>query len=85
LTGTLRRLAPEHHADFVGIRSQRVIAAEHLKGVMRLWGAVRADAEEAASSHRQVVGDSTLLRPLAEYEALFDSGAMLFQAAGGDL
>lgn len=63
----------------------RVIAPEHLKGVMRLWGATpQANASTPAdgATARAVVGDSVLLRPLSEYEALFD-GAAALQAVGG--
>lgn len=79
-----QQLVAQHVASAPGA-GRRVIAAEHLKGVMRLWGAVKADADEAAPPHQHVVGDSTLLRPLSEYQSLFDDGIEFFQAAGGDL
>lgn len=60
----------------------RVIASEHLKGVMRLWGATSKEQEPAARDAKPtLIGDSALLRPLAEYEALFDGTSAL--AAGG--
>lgn len=60
----------------------RILAPEHLKGVMRLLGATSKDAEDPSTeTNAVVVGDSELLRPLAEYEALFDGTSAL--AAGG--
>jgi transposase len=55
----------------------RVIASEHLKGVMRLWGATKVPPPEppTATGARKVVGDSALLRSLEEYAALFDLDA----------
>jgi hypothetical protein len=55
---------------------ERLVALEHLKGVMRLWGATKdkkSEAVAALDAQRAVVGDSALLRPLAEYESLFDA------------
>ena len=49
----------------------RCILADHLKGVMRLWGAAGRDAGASASTAATAIGDSALLRPLSEYEDLF--------------
>lgn len=59
----------------------RVIAAEHLKGVMRLCGASKNEPESSTESKRSVLGDSTLLRPLDEYQAFFDGTVAI--AVGG--
>lgn len=70
------------HAEAPASSATRVIQVEHLKGVMRLWGATRDDATNGPSALAETVGDSALLRPLAEYEALFD-GSAAFASAGG--
>jgi transposase len=65
------------HAAAPSRSGARVIAPDHLKGVMRLWGAVSASPDPELASHHPVVGDSTLLRPLSEYEQLFDGIAAI--------
>jgi transposase len=62
----------------------RCILADHLKGVMRLWGAAAGDAGASASTPATAIGDSALLRPLSEYEDLF-SIVPAMAAVGGAL
>jgi transposase len=70
------------HAEAKAGAGLRIIDAGHLKGVMRLWGAAKAQPTEAVvTTEREAIGGSALLRPLAEYEALFDGSSAL--AAGG--
>lgn len=72
------------HAAVADGAGMRVIEPEHLKGVMRLWGASKTEAAAAAQGgERRVVGDSSLLRSLAEYEVFFNGSSAL--AAGGAL
>jgi hypothetical protein len=73
-----------HHVEALDGAGARVIQVEHLRGVMRLWAAAPEATAAPEPTPRAVQGDSALLRPLAEYEALFDGGAAL-AAAGGAL
>lgn len=86
VTVRVDRIVVARHAEAPTGAGRRTIAAEHLKGVMRLWGAIKADVPADESfPERPVVGDSTLLRPLSEYEALFDGSGALAAVAGGGL